>query len=211
MGRLGVYSFNGNKIITTSGGGMLVGDDDKLIARARKLSTQAREAAAHYEHIETGFNYRMSNVLAGIGRGQLRVLEQRVDQRRRVFDVYREALADFPQIQWMPEPQGYRSTRWLTCFTLSGARSHERSRRIMRGLERHSIEARPVWKPMHLQPLYRGVPYFAHEGELDVSASLFESGICLPSGSNLTDAQLQRVMEHLRRALALAEDDRAAA
>lgn len=211
MGRLGVYSFNGNKIITTSGGGMLVGDDDMLIARARKLSTQAREAAAHYEHIETGFNYRMSNVLAGIGRGQLRVLEQRVDQRRRVFDVYRESLADFPQIQWMPEPQGHRSTRWLTCFTLSGAHSHERSRHIMRGLERHSIEARPVWKPMHLQPLYRGAPYFAHESGLDVSASLFESGICLPSGSNLTDAQLQRVMEHLRRALALAENDRAAA
>jgi dTDP-4-amino-4,6-dideoxygalactose transaminase len=211
MGRLGVYSFNGNKIITTSGGGMLVGDDEKLIARARKLSTQAREAAAHYEHIETGFNYRMSNVLAGIGRGQLRVLEQRVDQRRRVFDVYREALADFPQIQWMPEPDGYRSTRWLTCFTLSGARSHERSRLIMRGLERHSIEARPVWKPMHLQPLYRGAPYFAHEDQQDVSAGLFESGICLPSGSNLTDGQLQRVLDHLRRALTLAEDDRAVA
>lgn len=211
IGRLGVYSFNGNKIITTSGGGMLVGDDDQLIARARKLSTQAREPAAHYEHIETGFNYRMSNVLAGIGRGQLRVLEQRVEQRRRVFEVYREALADFPQIQWMPEPDGYRSTRWLTCFTLAGPRAHERSRLIMRGLERHSIEARPVWKPMHLQPLYQGAAYFPHGDGNDVCASLFESGICLPSGSNLTDAQLRHVLDHLRRALTLAEDDRAAA
>ncbi|MGE0330136.1 MAG: aminotransferase class I/II-fold pyridoxal phosphate-dependent enzyme [Ramlibacter sp.] len=211
MGRLGVYSFNGNKIITTSGGGMLVGDDDQLIARARKLSTQAREPAAHYEHVETGFNYRMSNVLAGIGRGQLRVLEQRVEQRRWVFEVYREALADFPQIRWMPEPDGYRSTRWLTCFTLDGPRAHERSRLIMRGLERHSIEARPVWKPMHLQPLYQGAAYFAHGDGHDVCASLFESGICLPSGSNLTDAQLRHVLDHLRRALTLAEDDRAAA
>lgn len=211
MGRLGVYSFNGNKIITTSGGGMLVGDDEQLVARARKLSTQAREPAAHYEHIETGFNYRMSNVLAGIGRGQLRVLEQRVEQRRRVFEVYREALADFPGIRWMPEPEGYRSTRWLTCFTLDGPSAHERARLVMRALERHSIEARPVWKPMHLQPLYLGAPYFAHADGDDVSASLFDSGICLPSGSNLTDAQLHHVLDHLRRALTLAEDDRAVA
>ncbi len=211
MGRLAVYSFNGNKIITTSGGGMLVGDDEQLIARARKLSTQAREPAAHYEHIETGFNYRMSNVLAGIGRGQLRVLEQRVEQRRRVFDIYREALADFPQVRWMPEPDGCRSTRWLTCFTLDGPCAQLRSQHIMRALERHSIEARPVWKPMHLQPLYRGAPYFEHDKGRDVSASLFETGICLPSGSNLTDLQLRRVLDHLRRALALAEDGRAAA
>jgi len=207
MGRLGVYSFNGNKIITTSGGGMLVGDDGQLMARARKLSTQAREPAPHYEHVETGFNYRMSNVLAGIGRGQLRVLEQRVVQRRRVFDVYRAALAEFPRIRWMPEPQDYRSTRWLTCFTLDGAGGHERARRVMRGLERHSIEARPVWKPMHLQPLYKGAPYFEHAPGQDVSAGLFDSGICLPSGSNLTDSELERVIDHLRRALTLAEDD----
>ena len=210
FGKIGVYSFNGNKIITTSGGGMLVADDPAVVQRARKLATQARENAAHYEHVEIGFNYRMSNVLAGIGRGQLRVLEQRVSQRRQVFETYREALADQPQVSWMPEPPGYRSTRWLTCFTLQGANAGQRRDMVLRSLERHSIEARPVWKPMHQQPLFHGAPYFAHDSG-DVCAGLFEAGICLPSGSNLTAAQQARVIEQLRRALALAEDGRAAA
>ena len=210
FGKVAVYSFNGNKIITTSGGGMLVSDDADLVARARKLSTQARETAPHYEHVEVGYNYRMSNVLAGIGRGQLLVLEQRVAQRRRVFDIYRDALADLPQVQWMPEPEGYRSTRWLTCFTLDGADASLRCSLVMKSLERHSIEARPVWKPMHLQPLFRGAPFFPHALGDDVSARLFDSGICLPSGSNLTDGQIARVIDHLRRALTLAEDRRAA-
>jgi len=210
FGRIGVYSFNGNKIITTSGGGMLVADDPAVVQRARKLATQARESAAHYEHVEIGFNYRMSNVLAGIGRGQLRVLEQRVSQRRQVFEIYREALSDQPQVSWMPEPPGYRSTRWLTCFTLLGSDAGQRRDLVLRSLERHSIEARPVWKPMHQQPLFHGAPYFAHDSG-DVSAGLFEAGICLPSGSNLTAAQQGRVIEQLRRALALAEDARASA
>lgn len=210
FGNIGVYSFNGNKIITTSGGGMLVADDAAVVQHARKLATQAREPAAHYEHVEVGFNYRMSNVLAGIGRGQLRVLEQRVAQRRQVFDTYRQELADQAQLNWMPEPQGYRSTRWLTCFTLQGPDAGRRRDLVLRALERHSIEARPVWKPMHQQPLFRGAPYFAHSDE-DVSARLFEAGICLPSGSNLTQDQQQRVIEQLRRALAMAEGQRAAA
>ncbi|HWP13225.1 MAG TPA: DegT/DnrJ/EryC1/StrS family aminotransferase, partial [Ramlibacter sp.] len=209
FGKIAVYSFNGNKIITTSGGGMLVANDAGLVQHARKLATQAREPAVHYEHVEVGFNYRMSNVLAGIGRGQLRVLEQRVAQRRQVFDTYTQALADQSQLDWMPEPQGYRSTRWLSCFTLRGADAGRRRDLVLRALERHSIEARPVWKPMHQQPLFRGAPYFAH-GE-DVSARLFESGICLPSGSNLTADQQERVIEQLRRALALAGRLRAAA
>ena len=211
FGRVGVFSFNGNKIITTSGGGMLVADDPALVVRARKLSTQAREPAPHYEHTEVGFNYRMSNVLAGIGRGQLKVLDQRVAQRRRVFDIYRQALADLPQVRWMPEPQGMRSTRWLTCFTLDGADAPERCRRVMRSMERHSIEARPVWKPMHLQPLFKGAPYFPHAPGQDVAAGLFHAGICLPSGSNLTDVQIASVVDNLRRALLLAEEQRAAA
>jgi dTDP-4-amino-4,6-dideoxygalactose transaminase len=213
FGRIGVYSFNGNKIITTSGGGMLVADDEALVQRARKLATQAREPAAHYEHVEVGFNYRMSNVLAGIGRGQLRVLEQRVSQRRQVFENYRQALADHAQLQWMPEPAGDRSTRWLTCFTLQGPHAQVKRDLVLRYLERHSIEARPVWKPMHQQPLFRGAPYFAHDGGDggDTAGALFESGICLPSGSNLTHEQQDRVIEQLRRALALAEDTRAAA
>lgn len=203
FGRVGVYSFNGNKIITTSGGGMLVSDDAALVARARKLATQAREPAPHYEHAEVGFNYRMSNVLAGIGRGQLRVLDQRVQRRREIFELYRAALADLADVQWMPEPAGMRSTRWLTCLVLDGA--GERRDAVLRSMERHSIEARPVWKPMHLQPLYRGAPYFAHREGEDVAAALFAAGLCLPSGSNLADEQLERVIGHLRRALGRAE------
>jgi len=205
FGRVGVYSFNGNKIITTSGGGMLVSDDEALVRRARKLATQAREPAAHYEHTEVGFNYRMSNVLAGIGRGQLRVLDQRVAARRAVFERYRDALADLPALRWMPEPAGMRSTRWLTCLTLAGADASHRRDHVMRSLERHSIEARPVWKPMHLQPLYRGAPYFPHAEDDDVSARLFDTGLCLPSGSNMSEEQIARVIDHLRRALGRAE------
>ncbi|WP_431097767.1 aminotransferase class I/II-fold pyridoxal phosphate-dependent enzyme [Polaromonas aquatica] len=211
FGKIAVYSFNGNKIITTSGGGMLVADDPDLIARARKLSTQAREPAPHYEHTEVGFNYRMSNVLAGIGRGQLRVLEQRVSQRRRVFERYVEAMADFRQIQWMPEPKGCHSTRWLTCFALPGTDGEERSRQVMKALERHLIEARPVWKPMHLQPLFEGAPYFSHEPGVDISADLFRRGICLPSGSNLGSVQQDRVIDHLQHALLMMEGHHALA
>ena len=206
FGRLAVYSFNGNKIITTSGGGMLIADDPDLVVRARKLATQAREPAPHYEHIEMGFNYRMSNVLAGIGRGQLRVLRQRVAQRRRVFERYTEAFADLQQIQWMPEPDGYHSTRWLTCFTLAGANAPDRCKQVMKSLERHLIEARPVWKPMHLQPLFSGAPYFSHAQGADVSAHLFQAGICLPSGSNLSEAEQDRVINHLRHALTMGEE-----
>ncbi|HEX2547758.1 MAG TPA: DegT/DnrJ/EryC1/StrS family aminotransferase [Ramlibacter sp.] len=205
FGRVGVYSFNGNKIITTSGGGMLVSDDEQLVARARKLSTQAREPAPHYEHVEPGFNYRMSNVLAGIGRGQLRVLDQRVERRRAVYETYREALADVTDIAWMPEPPGMRSTRWLTCLQLQGDDAPARRDHVLRSLERHSIEARPVWKPMHLQPLFRGAPYFPHAEREDVAARLFDAGLCLPSGSNMPDEQLARVIDHLRRALVRAE------
>ena len=210
FGRIGVYSFNGNKIITTSGGGMLVADDPALMDRARKLATQAREPAPHYEHVEVGFNYRMSNVLAGIGRGQLRVLEQRVAQRRRVFDRYRAALADLPQLQWMPEPEGSQSTRWLTCCVLQGAQASRKRDLVLKGLERHSIEARPVWKPMHLQPLFAGAPYFIHSEGRDVSAGLFDAGFCLPSGSNLTDSQIDHVIGQLRRALSAVREQCAA-
>lgn len=202
FGRVGIFSFNGNKIITTSGGGMLVADDADLVARARKLSTQAREPAAHYEHTEVGFNYRMSNVLAGIGRGQLRVLPQRVAQRRKVYETYARELAGEGGLAWMPEPAGSRSTRWLSCFTLEGGTA--RRDQVLRSMERHSIEARPVWKPMHLQPLFDGAPFFGHAGG-DVSRALFESGICLPSGSNMSDAQQARVVDELRRALARPE------
>jgi dTDP-4-amino-4,6-dideoxygalactose transaminase len=209
FGHLAVYSFNGNKIITTSGGGMLVANDPALVARARHLSTQAREPARHYEHTEVGYNYRMSNVLAGIGRGQLRVLQQRVAQRRAVFERYRSALADLPALRWMPEPEGHHATRWLTCFTLAGSRARERCDALMRSMERHQIEVRPVWKPMHLQPLFRTAPYFVHAEGHDVSRQLFETGVCLPSGSNLSSEQQDRVIAHLR--LVLEKDEAARA
>ena len=211
FGRIGVYSFNGNKIITTSGGGMLVSDDADLVAHARKLSTQARDPAPHYQHSEVGFNYRMSNVLAGIGRGQLRVLDQRVAQRRCVFERYRQALMDLPEIQWMPEPEGFDSTRWLTCLTLSGPEARQRCQTVIQHLERHSIEARPVWKPMHLQPLFAGAAYFSHAPGRDVSGELFHHGLCLPSGSNTSQEQQDRVIMHLRRALVQSESLRATA
>ncbi len=203
FGALAVFSFNGNKIITTSGGGMLVGNDARLIDHARRLSTQAREPARHYEHVEDGYNYRMSNVLAGIGRGQLRVLQQRVDARRAVFEHYRRALAGRAGLRWMGEPPGHRSTRWLSAFVLEHPRPQRARDLLLDFLERHNVEARPVWKPMHLQPLYAGCRYFAHDG--DVSAALFGGGVCLPSGSNLDTAQLDRVGALLQRGLDVAE------
>lgn len=188
FGRLGVFSFNGNKIITTSGGGMLVSDDEALIVRARHLSTQAREAAPYYEHTEVGYNYRMSNVLAGIGRGQLQVLDERVAARRHVFEVYKKLLSQVPEIDWMPEAEYGRCTRWLTaCTLLDGNHPND----LIQALAGENIEARRVWKPMHLQPLFDGREYFTHAG--DVSADLFERGLCLPSGSNMTDEQVERV------------------
>lgn len=201
FGRLAVFSFNGNKIITTSGGGMLVGDDAGLIAHARKLSTQAREPARHYEHVEDGYNYRLSNVLAGIGRGQLRVLDHRVQARRAIFEQYRTALADAPGLRWMTEPEGHFSTRWLSAFVLEGDRPEARRDVLLDFLERHNVEARPTWKPMHLQPLYAGSRYFPHAPGRDVSRALFEGGVCLPSGSNMTEAQRERVCELVLRGL----------
>jgi dTDP-4-amino-4,6-dideoxygalactose transaminase len=195
FGRLGTFSFNGNKIITTSGGGMLVSEDEDLIRHARKLSTQAREPAGHYEHVEVGYNYRMSNVLAGIGRGQLRVIDDRVRARRRIFARYVEALGDVPEISWMPDAAFGTSTHWLTAATLEiGVSPAE----FIEALSAHRIEARRLWKPMHLQPLFSQAEYFPHSSGRDVSASLFDRGICLPSGSNMTDEQQDRIIDSVR-------------
>ena len=205
FGRMGVYSFNGNKIITTSGGGMLVADDADLVARARELSTQARDPAPHHQHSEMGFNYRMRNVLAGIGRGQLRVLDQRVAQRRCVFERYRQVLTDRPDIQRMTKPPGFQSTRWLTCLPLSRPTARQRCAAVIQRLERHSIEARPVCDPMHLQPLFFGAPYFNDALGEDGLGGLFQHGLCLPSGFNTSEDQQDRVIMHLRRALVQSE------
>lgn len=199
FGKIGVFSFNGNKIITTSGGGMLVSSDQYLIEKARFLSTQARDMAPHYEHTEIGYNYRMSNILAGVGRGQLKVLRDRVESRRAVFKTYQDAFSDVPEIEWMPEPEWSYSTHWLTAFTINpelGITSTE----LLKCLAGELIEGRPLWKPMHLQPVFRNHRYFSH-GDESVSDQIFEHGVCLPSGSNMTESQIARVVDTIRKAL----------
>lgn len=197
-GQSGIFSFNGNKIITTSGGGMLVTGDGDLARRARKLATQARDPAPHYQHSEIGYNYRLSNVLAAIGRGQLRVLEDRVRARRANFDAYRAALSDQAGLRFQEEAPWGRHTRWLTCLLVDGERAGVDREGIRTTLERRNIEARPLWKPMHLQPIFRDFPVMGG----GVSEGLFRSGLCLPSGSGLTGAERNRVVEAVRDAIA---------
>lgn len=189
FGKSGVFSFNGNKIITTSGGGMLVSDDAALIAHARKLATQARDPAPHYQHSEIGYNYRLSNILAGIGRGQLRVLEERVEARRRNYEFYVERIGRLPGIHFMPEANWGRHTRWLTCITIDPSTFGTDREAIRLALEAENIEARPVWKPLHMQPIFAECETIGGA----VSESLFEQGLCLPSGSSLTEADLDRI------------------
>jgi dTDP-4-amino-4,6-dideoxygalactose transaminase len=193
QGELAVFSFNGNKVITTSGGGMLVSRNGDLVEHARKLSTQAREPAPHYEHVEVGFNYRLSNLLAAVGRAQLEVLPERLAARRRVNERYRELLAGVPGIAFMPEAAYGRSNCWLTCIVVDPDEAGTDRERIREALEAEDVEARPLWKPMHLQPLFRGAPVYGG----DVSARLFERGLCLPSGSALDDANQRRIVEIL--------------
>lgn len=197
MGRFGIYSFNGNKIITTSGGGMLVSDDGDAIREARKLASQARDPAVHYEHSRTGYNYRLSNVLAGIGRAQLKVLADRVEARRAVFERYRSALEGLPGIRFMPELAGTRSNRWLTALTVDERLAGVSAAQLVAWLAEDRIESRPVWKPLHLQPLFAGVRYYPHDDREDVSARLFRTGICLPSGSAMTPEEQARVIGRL--------------
>jgi pyridoxal phosphate-dependent aminotransferase EpsN len=196
FGKVGVYSFNGNKIITTSGGGMLVSRDKELIAHAVKLATQARDPAPHYEHTEIGYNYRLSNVLAGIGRGQLRVLEDRVNARRRNFEYYVQHLQDLPGIGFMPDAGWGRHTRWLTALTIDPNKFGADREAVRKALEAQNIEARPVWKPMHRQPVF--ARYERVGGE--VADHFFEQGLCVPSGSNLAQGDLERVVGVIRSA-----------
>lgn len=194
FGRIGIYSFNGNKIITTSGGGMLVSDDDQLVMKAKFLATQARDPAPHYQHSEIGYNYRLSNVLAGIGRGQLQVLTQRVAARRRNFEIYQSALGDLPGIEFMPEANFGHSTRWLTALTVATEAFGADREYIRLQLAKEQIEARPVWKPLHLQPVFSECECIGGE----VGEDLFMRGLCLPSGSNLTDEDLERVISVIK-------------
>ncbi len=195
--RAAVYSFNGNKIITTSGGGMLCSDDRDLIDRARFLSQQARDPAPHYEHSTVGYNYRMSNVLAAIGRGQLRALEDRVRRKREIFDGYRAALGDLPGFAFMPEAAYGRGTRWLTVALLDPGACGAKPEAVRLALEAENIEARPVWKPMHRQPVFAGCRIRGGA----VADDLFARGLCLPSGTAMTDEDLARTVRVVRGAM----------
>lgn len=191
FGKVGIYSFNGNKIITTSGGGMLVSDDPNWVEKTRFLATQARDPAPHYQHSQIGYNYRLSNVLAGIGRGQLRVLEDRVAARRHNFEVYQQALGNLPGITFMPEASFGRATRWLTCLTIDPATFGADREQVRLALANKQIEARPVWKPLHLQPVFAECECIGGM----IAQDLFEHGLCLPSGSNLTSEDLEQVIQ----------------
>jgi pyridoxal phosphate-dependent aminotransferase EpsN len=191
FGECGAFSFNGNKIMTTSGGGMLVSHRKSIVERARHLATQAREPAPHYEHQDVGFNYRMSNLLAAIGRGQLAGMGEKLARRRAVNARYREALEKCPGVDFMPEAPYGRSNLWLTCLTIEPALFGATREDVRKHLDAANIEARPVWKPMHLQPVFRDCPTVGGR----VAERLFESGLCLPSGSNLTPGDQARVID----------------
>ena len=196
-GDAAILSFNGNKIITTSGGGMLVTRHRQWAEQARFLATQARDPAPHYEHTTFGYNYRLSNICAAIGLGQMEVLDARVARRRAIFERYREAFAGIAGVTLMPEPQGYRSTRWLSAVTFDPAQCGVSREDIRLHLLAQGIESRPLWKPMHLQPLYAGAPYHG----AGVDERLFATGLCLPSGSDMTDAQQDEVIALVRQRL----------
>ena len=197
FGSMSILSFNGNKIITTSGGGALVSAKEAWIKKSRFLATQARDEAPHYQHSHVGYNYRMSNVCAGIGRGQMEVLPQRVEQRRKNFAFYQEAFSDIPQITFQTESDtNFFSNRWLSTMLVDDRAKDTPTREdIRKALEKENIECRPLWKPMHLQPVFSEAPFYGD----GTSEKLFEKGLCLPSGSNLTVEDLERVAEHLKK------------
>lgn len=196
FGDIGIISFNGNKIITTSGGGAMISKNENFINKATFLATQARDPAPHYEHSHIGYNYRMSNICAGIGRGQMEVISKRVKERRRNFLFYEESFGDISGISMLQEPNGFISNRWLTTILVNPKKTGGISREDIRiFLERDNIESRPLWKPMHMQPVFKNFPYFGG----GVSEELFDLGLCLPSGSNLTQMDLERVVQNLKK------------
>lgn len=193
IGDIGIYSFNGNKIITTSGGGMLVTANNQIAQRAKYLATQAREQTLHYEHHEIGYNYRLSNICAGIGRGQLKVLSERIAQKRAIFHQYRRLLSDIPRIQWMPEPKGSFCNFWLSCLTVEGIDPNN----LIAALAANNIESRPIWKPMHQQPVFKQQQVYGER----YSDYLFAHGLCLPSDTKMKMKDIEWVALCLRQAI----------
>ena len=199
FGEYGIYSFNGNKIITTSGGGMLVSNNEEGIAKVRFWSTQARDKARHYEHTELGYNYRMSNIVAGIGRGQLRVLEDRIAKKKEIFETYKEAFKKIEDIEMMPVCEYGEPNYWLTTITLN-ENSKVKPLDIILALEKENIESRPIWKPMHIQPYYKEYDFYSHndEKEISVSEDIFNRGVCLPSDTKMTKEEHERVIKIIK-------------
>jgi pyridoxal phosphate-dependent aminotransferase EpsN len=191
FGKAGIYSFNGNKIITTSGGGMLVSEDESFIEEARVLAMQARDPAPHYEHSQIGYNYRISNILAAIGRGQLRVLDERIAAKRKIFYYYQRALGDVTGIEFMPEAPYGVSSRWLTVILIDPEKFGVNQETVRMALENENIESRPVWKPMHLQPVFKGYECIGGKA----AEALFRRGLCLPSGTAMIEEDLNRVIK----------------
>ncbi|TVT28941.1 pyridoxal phosphate-dependent aminotransferase [Salinicoccus cyprini] len=196
FGRFGIFSFNGNKIITTSGGGMIISNDEMLVERALKKATQCKENATYYQHESVGYNYRLSNVCAGIGRGQMEVLEERIQQKRNIFDKYVEGLGDVDGIEFMPEIEGSYHTRWLSTMLIDPKKLGVRASELIEHLGESNIEARRVWKPLHMQPLFDGSEYF--HGEADNAKYLFDHGVCLPSDTKMTEAEINEVISLCR-------------
>ncbi len=199
FGDYGIYSFNGNKIITTSGGGMLVSNNEEGIAKVRFWSTQARDKARHYEHTELGYNYRMSNIVAGIGRGQLRVLEDRIAKKKEIFETYKEAFKKIEDIEMMPVCEYGEPNYWLTTITLN-ENSKVKPLDIILALEKENIESRPIWKPMHIQPYYKEYDFYSHndEEEISVSEDIFNRGVCLPSDTKMIKEEQERVIKIIK-------------
>lgn len=200
LGKIGIYSFNGNKIITTSGGGVLISDDEEIIARSRFLATQARDEAPHYQHSVVGYNYRMSNILAGVGIAQLQVLDERVTRRREIFDTYYQELAGIEGVQFMPELNGTKSNRWLTTLTIDQTIIQLNPYEIMDKMNEANIETRALWKPLHMQPLFKENKFYKDKNSLESTAGLlFANGLCLPSGSNMTESDQARVIQKFKK------------
>ena len=195
FGEMAILSFNGNKIITTSGGGMLLADRSEFVLKAKKLSTQSREEALHYEHAQVGYNYRLSNILAALGRAQLKSLDQYVEKRREIFNYYYNNLKNIDGIRFMPEIENGKSTRWLSVVLMENI-NHDKIEDIIRSFSEENIEVRPIWKPMHLQPVFEDASFY-YNSQKPISASLFEHGLCLPSGSDLSKNDLNRIIELL--------------
>lgn len=199
LGKLAALSFNGNKIITTSGGGMLLSDDEEMISKARFWATQARDPAPHYQHSEIGYNYRLSNILAAVGRPQLEEIEARVQKRRNIFERYKEALGQIPGVGFMPEAPYGRANRWLTVMTLDPKITGLKPMDVINTLEEHNIESRPVWKPMHLQPVFEKYPFFTAEKGQSFGETAFETGLCLPSGTSLSEKAQLQIIEIIKK------------